>query len=193
MFFFPPFFVSPFAQSIIGGEQSEEPAATIDTGVTYKDCLRHARELFVYHATQRHQVIRYSLAMFAAFGAAYVAVLSMPEVNISQPTPDIGAINFRDKAAILASICVALAFAAASMLGLDVRNARLVKVAEGAVDKIERIISNDMDIREFKTIFLSERPGDKFIKYAFIIPSLYLSIFSVSIFGAVYHFSVFSG
>lgn len=89
--------------------------------------LKHARELFIYHADQRLRSIRYATATLAVFFVAYATVFTRSNDIIEV-----------EKHALLFVICATGLIVTCIFKRLDRRNAYLVNVDEDAAKIIER-------------------------------------------------------
>ena len=89
--------------------------------------LDHSRSLFVYHAGQRLNSIRYFFAIYGIIFGGYISVLSSGETGMKE--------HFS-----LAAITLLGAFVASTFHSLDLRNEELVHVDENAMDLAERKI-----------------------------------------------------
>ncbi|MEM6577251.1 MAG: hypothetical protein AAF678_02050 [Pseudomonadota bacterium] len=102
-----------------------------------KPLLDHARTLFVYHATQRLNSIRYFFAIYAVFVAGYIAVFRDTDIDDFKPFA-------------LFVIAALGAFVTAVYRALDLRNAELVQVDENAMHFMEKYMVDRLDETHFE-------------------------------------------
>lgn len=115
-----------------------------------KHLLDHARSLFIFHATQRLNSIRYYFAVYVVFFGGYIAVLRDSEIDET----------------IRLCVLSAIAFSGAAVswvyYKLDKRNAELVQVDENAMHFLEFKLTNQ--IPESLIIEVGEFPDEDIAK-----------------------------
>ena len=135
---------------------------------TFK-ALAHARELFIYHATQRHQSIRfYIIAVAASLGAAAaVAARAAHQENV----------YFTGLA-----LSLFIAFATFVFRRLDIRNAELVENNEAGVQALEARIADMIGEDAVKSMEMNAKPRGP--SYSTVMPFFFNTIFIFALLAA---------
>lgn len=106
--------------------------------------LQHGWDWFKYHADQRLTLLRYYLILFGAVATAYYSTIT------DIPFASMGAAIF----GIIASI---------SFYCLDERNAKLIKLGEGVLDKEQEALQEVLSYDEVRIVKLAEENKSKYL------------------------------
>jgi|ERR1700722_18351328 hypothetical protein len=108
--------------------------------------MSHAWNYFAFHAQQRQTVFNFFLILVGASIAAYAATLAKPEATYFHLT-----------------IGLLILTSSALFWRLDKRNARLVKLAEEALKKLEFRLANKTDISSIEMLAVADiKVGGRF-------------------------------
>jgi pyruvate/2-oxoglutarate dehydrogenase complex dihydrolipoamide acyltransferase (E2) component len=139
--------------------------------------LTHARELFTYHAGQRHFSINF-------FTTALALTTGGVATALGKTTLDTG-----ETAALLGLGSATVILLSWSFRRLDKRNANLVECDEAALKSAEQELAVKMGSRAYETVRHSD--DYKGPKYASIMPWLFWWFISLGIVGLVYSIHLF--
>lgn len=133
-----------------------------------KEILRHPQMMFIYHATQRMNSIRYYMTILAALVGAFTAIQTF-DIEM-------------DRDRFNALVCGGLLGVTLVFWALDYRNAQLVRINEDALDEIERKVRADYGLQNFEMIARARQsPG--MLKYRNVVPVMFLSVTALSALG----------
>ncbi len=124
--------------------------------------LEHCRELFVYHANQRLQSIRFYFVAFGIFIAGYAAAFAGGTgvaSSLLSAVLALGALTITE-----------------SFRRLDLRNAELVDCDEAPLKILEKIVADRMKLPDFETIKNSDTRGGgnkNKNRYGIVMPRLF--------------------
>lgn len=134
------------------------------------ECLKHARELFIYHAGQRHQSIRFYIIAIAATVGAFGALIGRAPLN--------------ELAYLVgAALCLFVAFVTIVFWLLDARNAELVSNNEDGVRQMEARLAALTGAKELESMEKNDRPSGP--SYSRVMPLFFGAITLASLSGAV--------
>ncbi|MEM9619951.1 MAG: hypothetical protein AAF936_18505 [Pseudomonadota bacterium] len=145
--------------------------ALVDKDLT--EPLKHARDLFIYHAGQRHTSIRYFLLAFAAVATVYMTLLGNEGLN--QQVKGI---------ALLVIGIVGFIFTR-FFNKLDSRNGRIVEADEAALKELEANIAERHKLSRFEIMAYAEVISPDNEQYKAIIPKFLYGIMAVFGFGVI--------
>ncbi|MEO1039629.1 MAG: hypothetical protein AAFX09_08790 [Pseudomonadota bacterium] len=147
-----------------------QPAPNPTTDELFK-ALEHARGLFIYHAGQRLQGIRFYFIALAALGGVFAASQST--------TPNTPQLFAGLIIAILAFVLTII------FLLLDRRNEELVHNNENSITEIETTITNRLGFKSFGSIAAGENA--KRLTYSVLAPAMFIFFGVLSFIAAAFY------
>lgn len=137
--------------------------------------LDHARNMFIYHATQRHNSIRFFFVAVAIFLTGFFVLLTNDSECLSPATRNLLA-TIQSIAAFVITVC---------FWRLDERNVALVHSDERLLRFCEQELAILTSIPQYKTVDFSDTLTPRWLQYTWIMRLMFLTLAGLCVLGTL--------